>query len=171
MANGGEIKSGASTDEQTMIKDLKSFTNEFYLEQEIVTPTHSKGNTLDLLFTNNSHLLHSYESNETVFSDHYLVEGKINYRNSDCLKEIKRTSPNRKKYSKNFEHLNFFSEKIKWEKVSGEDFPLMKCSIDFSTFVFLFVKSMFLKKEKHLHLNRAKFHGREKISCAPEQES
>ncbi|HAO14983.1 MAG TPA: hypothetical protein DDE71_05435, partial [Tenacibaculum sp.] len=96
------------------------FTNEFYLLQEIVTPTHSKGNTLDLFFTNNSHLLHSYESNETLFSDHYLVEGKINYRNTDCLKEMKRTSPNRKKYSKNFEHLNFFSEKIKWEKVSED---------------------------------------------------
>ena len=116
----GEIKSGASTDEQTMIKDLKYFTNEFYLLQEIVTPTHSKGNTLDLFFTNNSHLLHSYESNETLFSDHYLVEGRINYRNTDCLKEMKRTSPNRKKYSKNFEHLNFFSEKIKWEKVSED---------------------------------------------------
>ena len=103
-----------------MIKDLLTLTSEFYLTQEIVSPTHSKGNTLDLLFTNNTELLHSYTSNETIFSDHHILEGKINYKNSDCIVNKETTEPSNKSNSTNFEELNFFSDNIKWEKVYEE---------------------------------------------------
>ena len=116
----GAIKPGASSDEQIMIKDLLTLTNEFYLAQEIVTPTHNKGNTLDLLFTNNPELLHSYTSNETLFSDHHIVEGKINYKNSDCIVKEEITKSSNMSDSTNFEQLNFFSDNIKWEKVYEE---------------------------------------------------
>ena len=122
----GNLKVGASTDEQLMIKDLLMFKNEFYLTQEIAKPTHNKGNVLDLLFTNNSELLHSYESNATLFSDHYLVEGKINY----CIPEYVEGREINKQHSKgnedveiltaNFNQLNFFSEKINWKMLNKE---------------------------------------------------
>ena len=40
----GKIKPGASTDEQFMIEYLMTFINEFYFTQEILTPTHNRGN-------------------------------------------------------------------------------------------------------------------------------
>ena len=115
----GTIKAGASTDEQVMIKDLVVFKNEFYLAQEIMKPTHNKGNILDLLFTNNCELLHSYECNESLFSDHYLIDGKINYKSTVCVKEKNTDIPN-KISTTNFDQLNFFSEKIDWKKMNEE---------------------------------------------------
>ena len=122
----GSLKAGASTDEQIMINDLMMFKNEFYLTQEILKPTHSKGNVLDLFFTNNSDLLHSYESNEVLFSDHYLVEGKINYDSAECLKEREtytkdlKGNTDAKMFIANFNQFNFFSEKINWKAVNEE---------------------------------------------------
>ena len=115
----GTIKAGASTDEQVMIKDLVVFKNEFYLAQEIMKPTHNKGNILDLLFTNNCELLHSYECNESLFSDHYLIDGKINYKSTVCVKEKNTDIPNEISTT-NFDQLNFFSEKIDWKKMNEE---------------------------------------------------
>ena len=76
---GGGVKVGAARDEQIMIKDLLAFTDELFLVQEIQKPTHRKGNTLDLLFTNNPEFLHSYECVETIYSDHFMIEGCVNY--------------------------------------------------------------------------------------------
>ena len=115
----GKIKPGASTDEQFMIEYLMTFINEFYFTQEILTPTHNRGNILDLLLTNNSELLHSYESNEILFSDHYLIEGKINYKSAEDMAENK-TNPTDTKTNPNFDQLNFFSEKINWKKINEE---------------------------------------------------
>ena len=122
----GSIKSGASKDEQIMINDLVMFKNEFYLTQEILKPTHKKGNVLDLFFTNNSEMLHSYESNEILFSDHYLVEGKLNYDNNECCKEKKAFTKDEKGFTdtklftENFNQFNFFSENINWKTVNNE---------------------------------------------------
>ena len=49
----GNITTEASGEEKEMINALKDFMNEFYLTQCIYEPTHQKGNTLDLLLTNN----------------------------------------------------------------------------------------------------------------------
>ena len=116
----GNVKSGASTDEQTMIKDLVTLTNQFYLTQEITTPTHYQGNTLDLIFTNNAELLHSYESNKTLFSHHYIVEGKICYKNPNYVEEKEKNSWKRKSCLVDFYKFNFFSDKIKWDMVNKE---------------------------------------------------
>jgi len=56
-----------------MIEELVTFKNDFYLSQEIMTPTHKKENILDDL-TNNAEVLYCAECNETLFSDHYLVK-------------------------------------------------------------------------------------------------
>ena len=65
---------GATTDEQVMIEELLVLSNEFFLCQLIKKPTHRKGNTLDLLFSNNPMILHSYNIMDTVLSDHEIIE-------------------------------------------------------------------------------------------------
>ena len=90
-----------------------------YFTQEILTPTHNRGNILDILLTNNSELLHSYESNEILFSDHYLIEGKINYKSAEDMAENE-TNPTDTKTNPSFDQLNFFSEKINWKKINEE---------------------------------------------------
>ena len=121
----GEIKTGAGTDEQIMIEDLVTLKNEFFLGQEIMESTHKRGNTLDLLFTNNTELLHSYVCNKTIFSDHFIVEGKINYKTQESM-ENKQNDPPNAKFSpekesiENFNQLNFFSEKIDWKRMNEE---------------------------------------------------
>ena len=98
-----------------MIDDLVTFKNEFYLSQEVNTPTHRKGNVLDLIFTNNSEMLHSYECNDTILSDHYLINAKINYKNE--VQENGEEAISSETSTTNFDRLNFFSEKIDWKKV------------------------------------------------------
>ena len=122
----GKIRTGATTDERNMIEDLVTLKNEFFLGQEIMKPTHNQGNTLDLLFTNNPELLHSYVCNRTEYSDHFLVEGKINYKTPENNQEKQndasnpKYSPNVKSSIINFNQLNFFSEKINWKKINEE---------------------------------------------------
>merc|ERR1711874_766442 len=78
-----------------------------------------KGNILDILLTNNAEMLHSYECNETIFSDHYIVGAKINYKNADQKngEEIKIKT---EESSTNFDRLNFFSENIDWKKIQED---------------------------------------------------
>ena len=68
-------KPGASLDEQGMISIMRDMCNDNALLQVIKSPTHYQGNTLDLVFTNNTELIHSYQCNETLRSIfyHYIV--------------------------------------------------------------------------------------------------
>ena len=121
----GNLKLGASTDEQLMVKDLLNLKNEFYLAQEVTKPTHNKGNVLDLIFTNNSELFHSYECIPTLFSDHLIVEGKINYcseyvEEEDSSKHHTNKNVDVGLHATNFNQFNFFSEKINWKMVNKE---------------------------------------------------
>ena len=87
----------------------------FYLSPEFNTPTHRQGNVLDLIFTNYSEMLHSYECNDTIFSDHYLINAKINYKNEE--QENREEAIRSEISTTNFDCLNFFSEKIDWKIV------------------------------------------------------
>jgi len=113
----GLVRTGASKDEKVMISDLKELTDEFCLEQYIDQPTHKLGNTLDLVFSNNPQFIHSYQCNQTLYSDHYIIEGKVMY-----------TQPNRPKLTDNepsinqepgamFDLLNFFSDDTNWNGI------------------------------------------------------
>ena len=70
----GQIGHSCPKDEREMIQTLMDLAGEFFLQQFIEKPTHNKGNTLDLFFVNNSSFLHSYETDESIFSDHFIVE-------------------------------------------------------------------------------------------------
>ena len=80
--NSGECRSGASRvrEEQKMVSALYSFAVDNFLVQQIEQPTHRDGNILDLLFTNNSDLVHSYTSTYSGQSDHKVVEVRSHYK-------------------------------------------------------------------------------------------
>ena len=49
-----EWSADASSDEQTIIKDLYGIDLENFLTQKAICPNHNDGNTSDLVFTSNS---------------------------------------------------------------------------------------------------------------------
>ena len=119
-----EFSSGASSEERLMLEELKEFSCEFFLTQFISQPTHKDKNTLDLIFCNNSNLIHSYTSVPTShsLSHHYLVTAATNFDTMNSEYPKNRTSMN------DFDELNFFSENIDWDSVNNEF-----CDIDWDT--------------------------------------
>ena len=99
----------ATTDQQTMIKDLFNLANNHFLIQVIDFATHIAGNTLDLIFTNNSNYIHTSTAHKTALSDHLVVECKFQY-------EVPQNKPpeNQPKGDPSFYDLNFFSESVDW---------------------------------------------------------
>ena len=77
-----EIKGSATNEERLMLETLKGIMDEFFLKELIVTPTHKDGNVLDLLLTNNTELVHSYQCVPTLneISHHYIVEVATSYK-------------------------------------------------------------------------------------------
>ncbi len=73
--SANKLLPGATREEKEMFTDLNNLCDEHFLKQYIHCPTHIAGNTLDLLFSNNQHLVHSYECLEVVrnVSDHMIV--------------------------------------------------------------------------------------------------
>ena len=59
-------------------------------------------------------------SNEALFSDHYHVNARINYKNTEQENGEEEFETNSEKSSLNFDRLNFFSEKIDWKKIKEE---------------------------------------------------
>ena len=54
----GIPSSGCSSDERQMLNALNEFCNDMFMSQHVLSPTHKDGNILDLVFTNNSSLIH-----------------------------------------------------------------------------------------------------------------
>ena len=106
----GRAGPGAKKDEQTMIEDLVTLTNGYFLSQFIQKPTHKNGNTLDLLFTNNPRILHSQKVIDTVsvFSDHYVVECFTMFNKSTSKKD--EHPENSVEAATGLGKFNFFSE-------------------------------------------------------------
>ena len=105
---------GCSSDEKEMIQGLVELTNDFFLSQKIIKSTHRKGNTLDLLFTNNPHFLHSYDCTDTMYSDHSFVECSTTY---SCSTQKVDQEPVQ---SGSFDKLNFFSDAVDWDSLNSE---------------------------------------------------
>ena len=105
-----------SPDVKSMISDMHSFACQHLLLQVVDAPTHRKGNTLDLLFTNNCNYIHSYESHETVLSDHNVLEFKVHYKTSPTTPKPTETVQNDEV---SFYDLNFFSDEIDWHSIKA----------------------------------------------------
>ena len=81
----GQCTSGASTDEQDMVRALYELSLDYFLVQQYDCPTHRDGNTIDLLFTNNSNIVHNTEALPSAVTDHYLMNFSTVYNSCDAI--------------------------------------------------------------------------------------
>ena len=109
------IRGSSTKDEKQMLDDLKEFMSEFFLQQIITDPTHKDGNVLDLLLTNNSSMIHSYQCTPTIneISYHSTIEVAIKF---DTAINVGAASSEVRDTLDNF---NYFDEKIEWTEVNG----------------------------------------------------
>jgi len=85
------------------------------LNQTIHKPTHSNGNILDFLLTNNSDMIFDYQITPTVHSDHFIVDISTHMTfNKTRRQETKKTLHN------GFDNFNFLSDKINWENIKKD---------------------------------------------------
>lgn len=94
---------------------LLDFQDKYFLSQTINKSTHSAGNTLDLIFTNNKNNLADYTSTSTILSDHFHVEVTTYFKS-----HFSRTQRSTRTFSNTFESLNFFSDDVDWDQLSNE---------------------------------------------------
>ena len=105
---------GATRDEREMISVLSCFSSEFFLEQQIVGPTHQAGNTLDLILTNNPELIASYDITPTApVSSHYMIRCTTPLSNPQFYEEL---PENQSK----FDDFNLLSDSTSWENINSE---------------------------------------------------
>ena len=115
----GQCTSGASTDEQEMVRALYELTLEHFLVQQFDTPTHRGGNTIDLLFTNNSDIIHNTESIPSTVTDHFQMTFSAVYTTPQSHTE-EMDDPRDNENSHSFSSLNFFNDSIDWNSLATE---------------------------------------------------
>ena len=86
------------------------------MNQYITTSTHVDGGVLDLVFSNNSSIIHSYETLQPLrsTSDHFAIEV-----NTPLLCNIAEEEERPPRLSA-FDSLNFYSNDIEWDKLADE---------------------------------------------------
>ena len=84
----GNSRTTISTDERKMLEQITDLTNNHFLSQYICKSTHKKGNTLDLVFTNNPEWVHSYNCMKVspTISDHCLIDEHFKYNTKKANK-------------------------------------------------------------------------------------
>ena len=113
----GECSPGAGKEEQKMVKNLYDVTFEHFMTQHIDESTHKNGNTIDLIFVNNSHLIHNICVTPSSKSDHYRIDFSARYCSSE---DEDHTQPKEEDEAADFNKLNFFDESIDWESLDEE---------------------------------------------------
>ena len=99
-----------SKETKTMLEDLEEITADHFLLQYITKPTHKDGNILDLCFTNNAALIHSFQCDFTITSHHSIVHLKTTLK-AQCVEEATFRQPNTDDGPGSvFDSLNFFSD-------------------------------------------------------------
>ena len=111
--NGIPLKGAPSMDNK-LLECVTNMTNDNFLTQHITTSTHIEGGVLDLVFTNNKHIVHSYHTLEPLrsTSDHFVVE-----INTPILSKNNDQEEEKPPFASPFDSLNFFSNDIDWDKV------------------------------------------------------
>ena len=97
-----------------MINDLFSLASDFFLVQQIDAPTHCKGNQLDVVFTNNCHLVVHTEISPCPRSDHFLIDNYVASNSPRALVSSDEPPPP----PEGFWKLNFFDEKVDWQSLT-----------------------------------------------------
>ena len=111
-------------DEKNMVKALYDLTLTHFLVQQVEGATQAAGNTLDLIFTNNSAITHSLDINplNPSVSDHNLISLDANYKGPDESGEPSNPDDEEDQDSSasRWRKLNFFSPVISWETISKD---------------------------------------------------
>ena len=126
---------GGSTSEQLMVQNVKQLQNDHFLQQLVTSPTHVDEGTLDLVFSNNSAIIHSYNILHPLrsTSDHFVVEV-----NTPLLCDAEPSENERPPLVAVLDNWNFHSNDIEWEDMSAtiskrfnlEDFPILHRTIN-----------------------------------------
>jgi len=116
----GQCSSGASTNEQEMVRALYELSLDYFLVQQYDGPTHRDGNTIDLLFTNNTDMVHNVEALPSAVTDHYLMNFSAVYKSGDANAEEQDDPRDQDNAPTSFRSLNFFDEDIKWDALSDD---------------------------------------------------
>ena len=114
-----KCRTGVSTDERKMLDQLTELSNNHFLSQHICKATHKQGNTLDLIFTNNPELVHSYNCLKVSpkISDHCLIEGYCKYNTKPNNKILHNKSQQYPEKPPSLNDLNFYSKETNWEEI------------------------------------------------------
>ena len=118
----GKCQPGATKDEQQMVQELHTLTMENFMVQYVDEPTHRDGNTLDLLFSNNSDLVHSFTSAHSLLSDHHMIKFKAAVYKPNISHQEEKEAENENEAPKpsqpSFRNFNFFRDDINWESIN-----------------------------------------------------
>ena len=111
---------GTPADERRMIEDLRDLTLDNFLTQQVESPTHRDGNILDIIFTNDSRLVHDICILPSKVSDHLIVEMTTAIRPNQHAADINVIPDNvdKTETKDDFRHLNFYSEDTNWDAIS-----------------------------------------------------
>ena len=114
LLDSGMPDKDCTKDVREMFETLTNLMQEMCMKQIVRGATHKRGNTLDLILTNNEKLVHDYHSTKPLDSitDHYIVEVATSYKpNVQRYKEAK--------YRKRtgFDALNFFHSETNWKEI------------------------------------------------------
>ena len=116
----GECIPGATSDEQTMVKNLYELTLEHFLVNQIDVPTHRGGNTLDLVITNNADLIHDISVSPSAVSDHFNIECSVTYNRTENSNTTENPETISNEKNQGFGSLNFFDESTNWEALEED---------------------------------------------------
>ena len=110
-----KIHNNAKEDEKKQFHKLIDIMDSFHLVQTIQEPTRV-GNTLDLVFTNNTSLFKQVEVTKTNLSDHDLVEIATDITDS---KNLVNNNDKMQIDENDLRTLNFHHENVNWERING----------------------------------------------------
>ena len=139
-----------------MVSELMLLADEYFLMQIIEESTHKHGDILDLMFTNNKDLIHSYTCNETIFLDHFIIEGYIPYKGRTIPRA---NTPNEStRLGPDLQRMNFFSETTDWnlmnQELSNHDWEYEFCSKSVEEMATKFIEVCTMIAEKYVPLKR-----------------
>ena len=106
---------GCTLEERQQASILKKIIEENFLTQCIREPTRGN-NILDLVITNSPSMIHSYETRDTIMSDHKMI--KVNSIINKQVKPI--TCPKQPMSRESLADFNFYNKNINWDLVRAE---------------------------------------------------
>ena len=156
----GSILNG--NNDSSLAGTVSNFMDRNFLQQHIDYPTHRDGNTLDLVFTNNSSLIHSHQSLVTSMSDHKIIEccSTIGTHHHNVQEE-------KPAKSSQFDYLNFHSNDIKWDTIAKElndiDWPSLLLDQQPDNMIEIITNRIYTVCEKHVPTRKSTRSGKPKI--------